>query len=423
MVLYMDGENLVKSLNKNGKNLQVDIQVITLSDNLSHPYFSLIDISKNNYMPIGTAKMEAPYTPYISNYWIKYNGVVVVSFNMVDLDKKSDESLKFLESNKIKQRIVNNEYNYSLICKVSRFKQEGKKFVIYFEDLGWKFMQKVPKEFRDTYIAGQYLDDAFQAICEFLGVQFAYSIEDLHAFSFGTDGYSVQKEGGEVIEDTPSILKELRGKTEDNNDEQDPLDDPMNENPGLIDFDKNKKNDDKNNDDKNTATSSTDNNLKNEDTSKEDEKNFNKKVEKYQEEFERKILDLFYGNSYYESDLVNPTMNYGNITITPRVVENNTNTSSMSTVNGSESQNGDESQGTEGNGGGEASSSGSSSTVGAPGVWGKTAKGSYYLTKEAINKMSREEAWQRYQDGKKNNRYTAATMSKLLQRSFGIWLF
>ena len=39
---------LFQSLNSNGKNLQVNTQVITLTDNLSHPYFSIINLSKNN---------------------------------------------------------------------------------------------------------------------------------------------------------------------------------------------------------------------------------------------------------------------------------------------------------------------------------------------------------------------------------------
>lgn len=436
----MDGANLVKSLNKNGKNVQVDIQVITLSDNLTHPYFSSIDISKNNYSPVGIAKMEAPYTPHISNYWIKYSGVVVVSFNMMDLQQKNTNSLNFLESNKLKQRIVNDEYNYSFICKVSRFKQQGRKLVIYFEDIGWKFMQKVPKEFRDQYISGQYLDDAFQAICEFLGVEFAYSIEDLHAFTFSTDGYSVQKEGGETIEDVPSILKEWGPDAKE--EEGDELDDPMNENPGLIDFDqKNKNQQDKlknninnaMNDTKNIINSAADslsnlnplnaleNNESNENSeNEEDKQNVDEKIAKYQEEFDQKILDLFIGNTYYESDLTSQLMNYSRITIVPKAMENNNDVSPSSVDGGATNENNEE----EGSDSSGSSSSGSSNsgTIGAKGVWGKTAKGSLYLTKDAINKMSREEASRRYQDGKKRNIYTAATMSKLFQRSFGIWL-
>ena len=313
----MDGENLVKSLNKNGKNLQVDIQVITLSDNTSHPYFSSISIAKDNYSPVGVAVLEAPYSPYIFDYWTKYNDVVIISFNMADLDQQNTNSLNFLEFNKIKQRIVNNEYNYSFICKVSRFKQKGQKIVIYFEDLGWKFMQKVPKQFRDTYIANQYLDDAFQAICELLGVQFAYSIEDLHQFKFGPDGYSIQRENGQTIEDVPNILNEWGAGSSD---KQDDLDDPMNENEGLIDFDK-----------KNKNLLNQDNSLSNNvilplndltSTNNDQNQSVNDKANKYQEEFDQKILDLFIGNTYYDSDLTNFLMNYGNITVTPQA--NNT---------------------------------------------------------------------------------------------------
>ena len=418
----MDGENLVKSLNKNGKNLQVDVQVITLKDNLFHPYFSLISISKDNLYPIGVAKMEAPYTPYISDYWIKYSDVVIISFNMMNLEQQNTNSLNFLESNNIKQRINNDEYNYSMICKVSRFKQEGNKFIIYYEDLGWKFLQKVPKEFRATYIAGQYLDDAFQAICEFLGVDFAYSIEDLHEYTFAADGYSIEKDG-KTIEDVPSILREWGPDKEEIEDE---LDDPLNENQGLIDFKKQEEENNKQNN--NSSTNKNNNNSINNDTSlnedtendeesedKKNEENLKEKINKYQEEFDQKVLDLFIGNTYYESDLITPLMNYNAITITPRVTDTNTDTPTISSAgNDSDDLN-------EGSSGQESSSSNSVSSTngGVSGVYGKTAAGSYYLTNEAINKMDIWEARRRYEDGQKRNIYTRATMYKLGIRMYG----
>ena len=64
--MIQSGE-LFQSLNSKGKNLQVNTQVITLTDNLSHPYFSVINLSKNNSYPIGSAILESAYTPYISN--------------------------------------------------------------------------------------------------------------------------------------------------------------------------------------------------------------------------------------------------------------------------------------------------------------------------------------------------------------------
>ena len=109
---------LFQSLNSNGKNLQVNTQVITLTDNLSHPYFSIINLSKNNSYPIGSAILESAYTPYISNYWIKYKGIVIISFDLVPLNQTNTNTKKFLESNKIKQRIINEQYIFSFICRV-----------------------------------------------------------------------------------------------------------------------------------------------------------------------------------------------------------------------------------------------------------------------------------------------------------------
>ena len=38
----VESGDLFQSLNSNGKNLQVNTQIVTLEDNLSHPYFSMI---------------------------------------------------------------------------------------------------------------------------------------------------------------------------------------------------------------------------------------------------------------------------------------------------------------------------------------------------------------------------------------------
>ena len=106
-------------------------------------------------------------------------------------------------------------------------------FIIHIEDIGWKFLQKVPKEFRDTYIANQSLDKAFQAICEFLGVEFAYSIEDLSEYTFGADGYSITKDG-QVVEDVETILSKKKKKKIKEEKKKDEIDNPKNENPALF---------------------------------------------------------------------------------------------------------------------------------------------------------------------------------------------
>lgn len=281
---------------------QVIAQIITLKDGLSHPYFSSIDISRDNTSPIGIAKFCAVYDQQIMDYWATYDDVVVISFDIADLNRENTNSLNFSESNDLSGRTQNEEYNYSFICKVSRLKQKGKEIIIFLEDLGWKFLQKVPTEFRQTYIANQYLDDAFQAMCEFLDVHFAYSIEDLHQFQFGADGYSIQKDG-QLIEEVQTILTTL---VTDASDAMDPLDDPIYEDQGLFDL-LSGKTDEAQDEDANTNQPLTEN----EDVSLE------KKIEEHQEDFDKKILDLFIGNAYYDSDLVSPVLDYGRITITP----------------------------------------------------------------------------------------------------------
>ena len=278
---------------------EVIAQIITLKDGLTHPYFSSIDISKDNTSPIGIAKFRTFYDQQIIDYWTKYDGVVVISFNINDLHRENTNSLNYSELYGLHGRTQNEEYNYSFICKVSRTKQKGKEIIIFLEDIGWKFLQKVPTEFRQTYIANQYLDDAFQAMCEFLDVHFAYSLEDLHNFQFGADGYSVTKEG-QVIEEVQTILTTM---VTDIPDTEDPLSDPIFENQGLLDL----------------LGMNTEKRDLNEDYSLSEnvDESLEQKIQEHQEDFDKKILDLFIGNAYYDSDLVNPVLDYGRITVTP----------------------------------------------------------------------------------------------------------
>lgn len=408
---------LLKQLNPNGKNYMTDVSVITLDDNLQHNYFSSITWQKDNYLPIGTATMIMPYIDKVASYWQKYSGTVIISAklssqglntnskdyftNTVQAQhKKAIEKAKIIQAKKgeelskeeqekqdkknnkeLAQRFINDNYNYSYIGKVSRFKQQGQKFVIYLEDLGWKFMQKVPKEFRETFIAGQYLDDAFQAICEFMGIEFAYSIEDLHECTFAPDGYSIQKDG-ETIEDVPSILREWGAPESD--DEEDEDEDIANdvvagkalgEDAKVNKYtteqkkknkNKNKKNNKSKNTNKNNKSKNTNKNNKNNKTSQstnsnnsslassvtndsqlpnsnatgnEDEENSENdtdsvqdKIDKYQEEFDLKVKDLFIGNTFYDSNLSDPILNYDWITIEPKVTNTNATSSTMGAV-------------------------------------------------------------------------------------------
>ena len=345
----------------NNMMLENDISIITVDDNINHTYCSKIRWDKDNFLPIGTAQLTMPYSKDIEQYWIKYSGIVVIHANLnshansviasqlkipdtisLNLKKYVDTEVD-IEDNKRTLRFKNDEYNYAFIGKISRFKQVGKTFIIYLEDIGWKFLQKVPQEFRQSYIANQSLDDAFQAICEFMGVDFAYSIEDLSEYNFAADGYSVQKDG-EIIETVPTILTEWVDNPEDDEEEDDEGGlDPDNgfESETLkevVDQQKNALRNQLSNNQSNkslnaqtTNSESVDNVIDNNTEEEQNTQSIQDKIEQYQQEFDDKIKDLFIGNSFYDSNTSDPILNYNNITITPKVASS-TDTSSMSTV-------------------------------------------------------------------------------------------
>lgn len=345
----------------NNMMLENDISVITVDDNINHTYCSRIRWDKDNFLPIGTAQLTMPYSKDIEQYWIKYSGIVVIHANLnshpnsviasqlkvpdtisLNLKKYVDTEVD-INDKKRTLRFKNDEYNYAFIGKISRFKQVGKTFIIYLEDIGWKFLQKVPQEFRKSYIANQSLDDAFQAICEFMGVDFAYSIEDLSEYNFAADGYSVQKDG-EIIEITPTILTEWIDNPEDDEEEDDEGGlDPDNgfESETLkevVDQQKNALRNQLSNNQSNkslnaqtTNSESVDNVIDNNTEEEQNTQSIQDKIEQYQQEFDDKIKDLFIGNTFYDSNTSDPILNYNNITITPKVAAS-TDTSSISTV-------------------------------------------------------------------------------------------
>lgn len=345
----------------NNMMLENDISVITVDDNINHTYCSKIRWDKDNFLPIGTAQLTMPYSKDIEQYWIKYSGIVVIHANLnshtnsviasqlkvpdtisLNLKKYVDTEVD-IDDKKRTLRFKNDEYNYAFIGKISRFKQVGKTFIIYLEDIGWKFLQKVPQEFRNSYIANQSLDDAFQAICEFMGVDFAYSIEDLSEYNFAADGYSVQKDG-EIIETVPTILTEWVDNPEDDEEEDDEGGlDPDNgfESETLkevVDQQKNALRNQLSNNQANkslnaqtTNSESVDNVIDNNTEEEQNTQSIQDKIEQYQQEFDDKIKDLFIGNTFYDSDTSNPVLNYNNITITPKVATS-TDSSSISNV-------------------------------------------------------------------------------------------
>lgn len=378
----------VQTLNSQSRNMQIDVQVVTLDDGLNHPYFTSIDVSKDNLSPIGIAKLVAPYDNQITKYWTTYTGVIILSFNLKELQQQNTNSSIFLQAHELSEHINNDEYNFSFICKVSKIKEKGKKIIIYFEDLGWKFLQKVPKEFRNQYIANQPLDKAFQAICEFLGVEYAYSIEALQEYNFGADGYSIEKEG-QVIETVETVLSEWKTQ-EEQEEENNPLDSPQYENQSLIDFD----NENKNNEDYIRNEQNIIPQIKNT-----EEEDTNKELE---EQFERKIIDLFIGNSFYDSKLTENVMSYDRITVTPTTTTNSNSDISQVNIDNNPNSDNDSQVNIDNN----------------PNSGNSKKKKKKSLTQQEVNKLTTAEAEKMAQQ---TDVYTEQTIKRLRRHAMGFF--
>lgn len=332
--------------NSLGVTLESDISVITLSDNINHTYCSKIKWEKDNALPISVAQLIMPYNEEISEYWIKYSGAVVIHANLnshpnnniaskitsshgISLNLRKALGVDIYQDDNNKTHFKNDHYNYAFIGKVSRFKQVGKTFIIYLQDLGWKFLQKMPQEFRNNYIANQTLDNAFQAICDFIGVECAYSIEDLSQYNFASDGFSIEKDG-QIVENVPSILSEWSNAINDENDKELTNDErnanALNDNQpfessGLVEYKNKQKTSQQLNQSINQSINSAITNAPTQPTqtdNQEENTNINAKILQYQPEFDAKIKDLFIGNTFYNSNISDPVMNYEWISITPQ---------------------------------------------------------------------------------------------------------
>lgn len=325
----------------------IDLTVITTADGLEHNYFSYVTWLKDNASPVGTATLVTAYMPNVLKYWNAYQDVVIISAKLANNKNNTNtteyystivnahyqtQDAKHRINDKIykrhhtqtplgipNQRLVNTDYNYSFIGKIDKVKQRGVEILITLKDIGWKFTQHVPKDFRDQYVANQYLDDAFQSICEFLSVEFAYSIKTLHEYKFASDGYSVTKDN-ETIETVPNTIQNII-ETETNKAISDSR--YTMENDALNEYNKKQKQkqnkDDKKTDDITSIASEVVNKASekistNQNNNNAEESNVDEKVKLYQADFHEKIRDLFIGNSYYDSDLITNVMNYDAIT-------------------------------------------------------------------------------------------------------------
>lgn len=152
-------------LNNNRKNVDEAnnyIFVVT-DDNLVHNFFNYFEVYFDCGDCLSNVILQLPNMGIESSkYWVNYRGDVLV---YMDSKKNAEQSNKetYYDLNGLKPFFKG---------KVSRVVENQETLDIYIDSIGRRFKQKIPDDFREQYIYNQNVRDAFQAICEFLGVKY-----------------------------------------------------------------------------------------------------------------------------------------------------------------------------------------------------------------------------------------------------------
>ena len=193
-------DDIAKAVNQQESNEPINnITVITADDNLIHNYFTSMDISwdASNCLSSAIIKMPKMNTEN-TNYWTTYTGQLTIyagynfTFDYVNSNSYSTEQdaaqslTKYWDNSDIKPFFRG---------EISRVKELEEEITIYVDSIGRRFQQKIPDEFRQSFIYNQNVRDAFQAICEFLGVAYICPPKTV------TDDGEETAEDGEVTTD------------------------------------------------------------------------------------------------------------------------------------------------------------------------------------------------------------------------------
>lgn len=163
--------NLDENLSNQDTNPSNQIVVHTEADNLVHNYFHSFNFYWDAGDPLSGVIIKLPKTDTENTkYWITYKGEVTIY-----LGNDINHVWKKQENN----NVVNNTEYWELKGMLPIFRGETgiikeyqKVLEIHIDSIGKRFKQKIPDEFRQSYINNQNVRDAFQAICEFLGVKY-----------------------------------------------------------------------------------------------------------------------------------------------------------------------------------------------------------------------------------------------------------
>ena len=209
---------------KNNGEPITQIVAITTEDNLVHNYFYDFEYSWDaaNCLSPATIKMPKLNDENV-NYWATYQGTVTIygGYNL-ELDKVNDANKNNTEqdtANALAEFNVNSDIKPFFRGTVQRIKEHNTHIILYLDNIGVRFKQKIPDEFRQSYINNQNVRDAFQAICEFIGVEYICPphIETANTSETGTNGsendVSTQEDALKNAADTAKQMVEDAAKT------------------------------------------------------------------------------------------------------------------------------------------------------------------------------------------------------------------
>lgn len=431
------------------------IALITSEDNLIHNYFTVYETSwdASNVLQIVTLKMPKLNAENV-NYWATYTGQVTIymgsgfTYDYVNGTGHTNEQevaeslIKYWDNSNIKPFFRG---------EVDHIRERHTELVVYIKNIGSRFQQKIPEDFRQQYIYNQNVRDSFQAICEFLGVPYICPPKTV-----------VDAAGEETTENNSSgdgnendVGSQVGSETQLANTAKNIVKNASNQ---LYNKDKNtianKSNNDENTDENTEVTNENGNisdNVVNDIINGYDDISFDANgaivhgstlietspdmahtlvameehpFEKYLDDetgIIEKVNNFLNGEIFEE--LHNNVMDYGAITIEPKSTTTSTPTTDSSPTN---SQNGTSENNNNSNSqsGSSNSSAKTKSSLQARDRNGwhngqYYINGKIYLSKEYINSLSPEQARQKRTGAYANHTYTDDTMQKLLWRSLG----
>lgn len=168
-------EDLNRKANKDkeeAKENSNNIIVHTTEDNLVHNYFYYFDLYWDAGDVMSSAVIRYPKTDQgNTQYWITYTGEVDIYIGAdVSKDKQKTNSQSSSDAPEVYWSMQGMKPLFR--GTVGNVKEYVDVLEIHIDSIGKRFKQKIPDEFRQAFINNQNVRDAFQAICEFLGVKY-----------------------------------------------------------------------------------------------------------------------------------------------------------------------------------------------------------------------------------------------------------